>query len=215
MNDVVSLEAVRRGRARSRAVAASGAADVSHFEHDRAIDDQAIDAGAIDEESDEERLERIGDSVLRALGRRQLSTVETHELLVSQGASIDEAEVLVARYEELGYLDDFALAEAMVSRLSERSHKSKAAIGRELSARKIPGEFVTAALEQLDEETEFDLAVEAAMKRVAQLSGYDEQTVERRLMGFLTRRGFTSGVVREATRRALATRRRSTGPRFV
>jgi regulatory protein len=168
----------------------------------------------VPEVSDEERLERVSDTVIRALGRRQLSADETHALLMAQGASDEEAVVLVARYEELGYLDDLALAESLVERLSERNHKSRAVISRELTARKIPMAFVEAALEQLDEGEEFDRALEAAVKRAGQLSSYDDATAERRLMGFLTRRGYASGVVREVTKRALAERKSSGGPRF-
>ncbi|WP_382307072.1 regulatory protein RecX [Herbiconiux sp. UC225_62] len=168
----------------------------------------------VQEISDEERLERVSDTVIRALGRRQLSADETHALLMAQGASDEEAVVLVARYEELGYLDDLALAESLVERLSERNHKSRSVISRELMARKIPAAYVQAALEQLDEGEEFDRALEAAVKRAGQLSSYDDVTAERRLIGFLTRRGYTSGVVREVTRRALAERKGSGGPRF-
>ncbi|MFB2599125.1 regulatory protein RecX [Herbiconiux sp. P17] len=168
----------------------------------------------VPEVSDEERLERVSDTVIRALGRRQLSADETHSLLMAQGASDEEAVVLVARYEELGYLDDLALAESLVERLSERNHKSRSVISRELMARKIPTAFVQAALEQLDEGEEFDRALEAAVKRAGQLSSYDDATAERRLVGFLTRRGYTSAVVREVTRRALAERKGSGGPRF-
>jgi regulatory protein len=214
MNDVISLDSVRRGRHMHPAGGAGwGAASV-------------VPAGSVgaeasseaDEEatpvSDEERLARVSDTVVRALGRRQLSALETHDLLVAQGATAEEAEVLVARYEELGYLDDTALAETLVERLSERNHKSRGVIARELSARKIPGPIVSAALDQLDEGHEFDLALDAAMKRIGQLSSYDDTVAERRLVGFLTRRGFASAVVREVTRRAMASRKSASGPRF-
>ncbi|MCS5720323.1 RecX family transcriptional regulator [Herbiconiux sp. CPCC 205763] len=209
MNDVISLDSVRRGRGKHPAGGAGwGAASVVRSEP------EADEIESEPELSDEERLARVSDTVVRALGRRQLSVLETQELLVAQGATADEAEVLVARYEELGYLDDSALAETLVERLSERNHKSRGVIARELSARKIPGPLVAAALEQLDEGHEFDLALEAALKRIGQLSSYDDTTAERRLVGFLTRRGFASGVVREVTRRAMATRKSVGGPRF-
>jgi len=199
MNDIISLDAVRRGRSAARSSSASSAAVPDEVE---------------EQLSDEERIARVSDTVIRALGRRQLSSRETHELLVAQGASEIEADDLVQRYEELGYLNDFALAEALVDRLSDRNHKSRSIISRELSARKIPAELANVALESLDEAHEFDLALEAAEKRVGQLSSYDDATVERRLMGFLSRRGFASGVVREATRRAMAGRKSVGGPRF-
>ncbi|MCS5733157.1 regulatory protein RecX [Herbiconiux daphne] len=173
-----------------------------------------VELPVVPEMSDEERLERVSDTVIRALGRRQLSADETHSLLMAQGASDEEAVVLIARYEELGYLDDLALAESLVERLSERNHKSRAVIARELHARKIPSAYVDAALEQLDDDEEFDRALEAALKRAGQLSSYDHATAERRLMGFLARRGYASAVVREVTRRALAERKGSGGPRF-
>jgi regulatory protein len=239
VNDIVSLDSVRRGRQRS--AAAGSAAEVSHpvFGRRSSSSETAetttppgpvvsfpvtptswaseTDPDEVDDEpelSDEERLARVSDTVVRALGRRQLSAGETHDLLVAQGASSDEADVLVARYAEFGYLDDFALAESLVERLSERNHKSRAVISRELAARKIPSELVTEALSRLDDDHEFDLARDAATKRIGQLSSFDDQTAERRLMAFLTRRGFASGVVREVTRQAMSTRKSSGGPRF-
>ena len=226
MNDIVSLDSVRRGRQRSSAT--GSAAEVTHPVFGRrspqlppvqsfpvvGADDAAEPAELEPPLSDVERLANVSDTVVRALGRRQLSAGETHDLLVAQGASSDEADALVAKYEEFGYLNDFALAESLVERLSERNHKSRAVISRELSARKIPSEMVTEALSRLDDDHEFDLANEAAMKRIGQLSSFDDQTAERRLVGFLTRRGFASGVVREVTRQAMATRKSSSGPRF-
>jgi regulatory protein len=210
MNDIVNLDAARRAR-QQRPSAASRADHPSSRAAAAAWADVADDEPEL---SDEERLARVSDTVVRALGRRQLSAGETRELLMAQGAEPDEADELVARYEELGYLNDAALAEALVEKLSERNHKSRGVISRELAARKIPAELVTAALENLDDEHEFTLALEAATKRVSQLSAYDEATVERRLVGFLTRRGFSSGVVREATRRAMSSRKSFGGPRF-
>ena len=216
MNDVVSLDSVRRGRQRhpaGRGGSQPAAVPLARVEDE---DDLELDAEGEPEEtiSDEERLARVSDTVVRALGRRQLSAGETRALLVAQGASDDEAEVLVARYEELGYLDDTALAESLVERLSERNHKSRGVISRELAARKIPADIVTEALTQLDDDHEFDLALDAATKRIGQLSSYDDATAERRLVGFLTRRGFASGVVREVTRRAMSSRKSVGGPRF-
>ncbi|MFB2582087.1 regulatory protein RecX [Herbiconiux sp. P15] len=223
MNDIVSLDSVRRGRQRSSA--AGSAAEVTHPVFGRRspslppvqsfpVVESAEPVELEPPQSDEERLVDVSDTVVRALGRRQLSAGETHDLLVAQGATSDEADVLVAKYEEFGYLNDFALAESLVERLSERNHKSRAVISRELAARKIPSEMVTEALSLLDDDHEFDLAHDAAMKRIGQLSSYDDTTAERRLMAFLTRRGFGSGVVREVTRQAMATRKSASGPRF-
>lgn len=211
MNDVVSLESVRR---RSRSAATGSRAGGSGAEVVDLSEAVAVVDPALPELSDEQRLEQVSDTVVRALGRRQLSSAETLALLQQQGASFDEAHTLVARYEELGYLNDSAMAEALVDKLGGRSQKSRGLIARELSARLIPSHVVTASLEQLDDAHDFDLAVEAAAKKVSQMSSYDDQTVERRLHGFLARRGFASEVVREATRRAMSGRKRLGGVRF-
>jgi regulatory protein len=206
MNDIVSLESVRRER-EQLAPADPGRGDAGFG-----------DAGDETEAEDREAVvEKIGDTVVRALGRRQLSIAETTELLIGQGATDDEAGRLVERYQELGYLNDVALAETLVERLTERSHKSRAIIARELSARQLPRDVVDEALGVLDDQHELDLAVEAALTRIRQLASYDDQTAERRLSGFLARRGFPSSVVREASRQAMATRvggRSASGPRF-
>ena len=220
MNDIISLDSVRRGRSASahgagahgagaRGAAARGASSLGE-----AADETETDP-ALPEETDDERLARVGDTVVRALGRRQLSVAETIELLVAQGAEPDEAEVLVSRFRELGYVDDRLLAEVLVERLRARGGKSRSVISRELATRRIPSEVITDALSVLDEEEERELAEAAAMKRVGQLSSYDDTTAERRLMGFLARRGYPSPVVREATRAAMATRTERRGPRFV
>ncbi len=214
MNDVVSLDAVRRGRGPAPTGFEAHPSSGGRGKPRSTVEFTGLAAVKPDEVSDEERLERVSDTVVRALGRRQLSADETHALLMAQGASDDEAVVLVARYRELGYLNDVELAEALVERLSERNHKSRQVIFRELVARKIPVSVVNEALEQLDDDHEFTLALEAAVKRIGQLASYDDATAERRLVGFLTRRGFASGVVREVTRRAMATRRSTGLPRF-
>jgi regulatory protein len=214
MNDVVSLDAVRRGRRSApRGIEAHPSSRSAAGASDEEFDDDA-DQAEVEQISDEERLERVSDTVVRALSRRQLSSDETHALLMAQGASDAEAVVLVARYGELGYLDDLAMAKALVERLSERQHKSRQVIFRELVSRKLPVSIIEEALDQLGDDQEFTLALDAAMKRVGQLSSYDDTTTERRLMAFLARRGFNSGLVRDVTQRAMATRKSSKGPRF-
>ncbi|WP_291053528.1 regulatory protein RecX [Herbiconiux sp.] len=210
----MSLDAVRRGRRSApRGIEAHPSSRFAAGASDEEFDDDA-DQAEVEQISDEERLERVSDTVVRALSRRQLSSDETHALLMAQGASDAEAVVLVARYGELGYLDDLAMAEALVERLSERQHKSRQVIFRELVSRKLPVSIIEEALDQLGDDQEFTLALDAAMKRVGQLSSYDDTTTERRLMAFLARRGFNSGLVRDVTQRAMATRKSSKGPRF-
>ena len=86
MNDVVSLDAVRRGRRSApRGIEAHPSSRFAAGASDEEFDDDA-DQAEVEQISDEERLERVSDTVVRALSRRQLSSDETHALLMAQGA---------------------------------------------------------------------------------------------------------------------------------
>ena len=55
----------------------------------------------------------------------------------------------------------------------------------------------------MSEESEADKALEVALTRARQLGRLDRATAERRLVGFLSRRGFNGSTVRNAVREAL------------
>ena len=60
----------------------------------------------------------------------------------------------------------------------------------------------------------FARARDLAVKRAAQLSSYDRETAERRLAGYLARRGYSGSTVRAAVQHALASRHATSGVRF-
>jgi regulatory protein len=106
----------------------------------------------------------------------------------------------------LGYLNDERLAVELATRLSERKGQSRSIISRELRRRGVDSAAAEAALDGLDAGAEENQAAELALTRVRQFSRLDDATAERRLVGFLSRRGYTGQVVREATKAAMATR---------
>jgi SOS response regulatory protein OraA/RecX len=56
-------------------------------------------------------------------------------------------------------------------------------------------EQIAAALESIDSESEFAVALELAQRKVASLSRFDEETQRRRIHGALARRGFGFGII--------------------
>ena len=151
-------------------------------------------------------LDALEQTLLRKLHTHDMSVYEVMTWLRSKDAAEGDAAELVAKFERLNYLNDERLARELVSRLSERKGKSKSVIARELRQRGISSSAVDEALEAIDDDDELSKATELALQRVRQFSKLDDATAERRLVGFLSRRGYSGQTVREACREALASR---------
>jgi regulatory protein len=151
-------------------------------------------------------LDALEQTLLRKLNTRDMTVHEVMVWLRSRDAAEGDAATLVDKFERLNYLNDERLAQELVIRLSERRGKSKSVIGGELRQRGISSSLIDSALESLDEENELSKATELALQRVRQFSKLDDETAERRLVGFLSRRGYSGQTVREASKHALATR---------
>jgi len=146
----------------------------------RPLDEQRADA------------ERVS---MRALGRKGVSESEMRQLLAKQDLDADVVEHEVERLVRVGLLD----------RLHERKGLGRQGVVAELRRRGIDQVAIDAALDAAadDADDEFVRAIELAEKRARQLGGLDRETAERRLSGFLMRKGYGSGVVRIAVQRAL------------
>lgn len=151
-------------------------------------------------------LDALEQALLRKLNTSDMTVHEVMAWLRSRDAAEGDAAHLVEKFERLNYLNDERLAHELVTRLSERRGKSKSIIGRELRQRGISSTVLEIALSSLNDDDELHKATELALHRVRQFSKLDDATAERRLMGFLARRGFSGQIVREASRQALATR---------
>jgi len=163
------------------------------------VEDEEESVAALD-------LDALEQTLLRKLHTHDMSVHEVMTWLRSKDAAEGDAAELVAKFERLNYLNDERLARELVSRLSERKGKSKSVIARELRQRGISSSAVDEALEALDDDDELSKATELALQRVRQFSKLDDATAERRLVGFLSRRGYSGQTVREACREALSSR---------
>ncbi|SEC10324.1 regulatory protein [Paramicrobacterium humi] len=148
-------------------------------------------------------------AAVRALSRRNLTEREVAKLVREKGGDARQAEAVLERLRELGYVDDSRVAEELVHRLADGRGKSRAVVAREMAARGVPSDIGDAALDGISDEHERTVAVELALKRGAQLSSADDQAFTRRLTGYLARRGYAGDIVREAVAAAAAERRSS------
>ena len=149
---------------------------------------------------------------MHALTRRGMSRWELEKTLLSRELDGEVVEAELDRLEAVGLLDDAALAETFVRTQHDRKGLGRGAITAELRRRHIDQAHIAAALEQVDDDDEQTRATELAVKRAGQLSSYDLETAKRRLHGFLSRKGYSSSVVRAAIDEALSPR--SSGVRF-
>lgn len=140
---------------------------------------------------------------MHALTRRGVSSAELARVL--RDRDLDEEVVAdeVARLERVGLLDDAQLARDLVEVGQRRKGLGRQALAGELRQRGLAAEVVEAALDDIDDDDEQGRADEWARKRASSLRGLDRETAERRLNGYLQRRGYRGEVVRRAVERAL------------
>lgn len=143
------------------------------------------------------------ESAVKLLARRALSSGELQRALVSLGHPEVDAEQAVAECVDALYLDDADLAVTVAEKLRSSKGESKARIRQKLRERQLPDVAIEAALEGLDDDDELELLTQTARERARRLTGLDRQTAERRLLGFLARRGWSGERATRAAREAL------------
>jgi regulatory protein len=228
-DSIQSAEARRRAEGLARITAHVAAPDEGWYEPESpGSENGAADRGVAgkrarrdgrseDAEADQEPeapAQDIETVSMRALTRRGMSRWELGDLLARREYDIEAIEAELDRLQRVDLLDDAALAETVVRTKHERKGLGRNALVRELSQRHIDPAVIDEAVSAIDDEDEQAMATELAVKRARQFSSLDSATAERRLTGYLMRRGYSSSIVREATRVALADHGRGSGVRF-
>ncbi len=148
-----------------------------------------------------ERLEqRARNVLLHQLARSAKSTQQLRQILEKREIPSEIAERVLERFTEVGLIDDAAYAETIVN--SRRNFKglSKSAIKRELSEKGVPAPLVEQAIETITSEDDLAAAQELAARRIRQMSTLTREVRERRLAGYLGRKGYPSSIVFAAIR---------------
>jgi len=152
-----------------------------------------------------EKLEqRARNVLLHQLSRSAKSAEQLRKILQQREIPEEIAEAAITRFIEVGLIDDVAYAETIVT--SRRSFKglAKSAIKRELNEKGISQVIADEALAGITPEDEFELAKQLAVKRFGQMAHLDREVRERRLAGYLQRKGYGSGSVYAAIKHAEA-----------
>jgi regulatory protein len=175
----------------------------SGFSSSRGDSDESADAKPEREKKPPtlERLEqRARNVLLHQLARSAKSTHQLRKILEQREIPSEIAERVLVRFTEVGLIDDQAYAETIVN--SRRNFKglSKSAIKRELNEKGVPAPFIEQAIESITVEDDLAAAQDLAARRIRQMSTLAKDVRERRLAGYLGRKGYPSSVVFAAIR---------------
>jgi regulatory protein len=141
-------------------------------------------------------------AALRLLAVRQRAMAEVRTSL-HRRFSHAIADAVVTDFEAAGLLNDATFAEAWRESRERFRPRSERLVRRELLQHGIDATVAGAAVESMDDEA---LIEQAAQSYVGRLKGLDSQRFQRRLAGYLFRRGFSSTLVRRTLRAYLEQR---------
>lgn len=154
--------------------------------------------------SPERQEQRARNVLLYQLSRSVKSAKQCREILEKREIDSEIAERVVQRYIEVGLIDDFSYAQTIVSSRRRFKGLSKTAIKRELNEKGIAPALIESATDALDAESELEAATDLAIKRIGRLANLERQVRERRLMGYLARKGYGSAQIVPAMKAAEA-----------
>jgi regulatory protein len=113
------------------------------------------------------------------------------------------AESVLARFVEVGLIDDAAFARAWVESRHHSRGLARKALAAELRQRGISDGEVRAAVGSLSPQEEIAAARRLVMKRIAATRGRPLPTRARQLLGMLARKGYSAGLATQVVREAL------------
>ncbi|WP_293695341.1 regulatory protein RecX [uncultured Agrococcus sp.] len=156
-----------------------------------------------DGESESEEATEAYEIALRVLASRAMSSGKLRERLMQRDVERSVADAVVQRVIDAGYLNDQDFAASAIERLRTRKKLGDGALRQELVKLGVRSADAEEALREHAADDETDLALAAARERAPRLRSLDRQTAERRLLGFLQRRGHGGSTASRAVKTAL------------
>ncbi len=142
----------------------------------------------------EDPYERAREIALRLLTHSPRSGAQLRDGLLARDVDRGVADAIVARYVEVGLLDDAALAATIVRTRHAERGKSRRAIRDELRRKGFDDDDIGAALDQIGDDDERERASELARRRWEQLARHPEEVRVRRTVAMLGRKGYSSAL---------------------
>lgn len=132
--------------------------------------------------------------LLRRLSHAPRTRKELAKDLKDKDISDEVANVALDRFEEVGLINDQALASSYVSSQHERKGLGKNALRQQLRAKGVSDDVALAAISQISDDQEFQAAFALACKKIRSLQRDDAKTQLRKIVGVLARKGYSSNL---------------------
>ena len=170
----------------------SGRSGSGHGDHDDPADVPA----------DPESVARI--ICLRLLTAAPRTRAQLADALERRGVPSDAAETVLARFTEVGLIDDATFAAAWVESRHHGRGLGRRTLAAELDRRGVARDDIDAAMDRLSPDTERATALALVERRVAATAGQPYPVRVRKLAGLLARKGYSAGVAFSVVREVLA-----------
>jgi regulatory protein len=149
------------------------------------------------------------ESVARSICLRQLAAAprtraQLAETLARRGVPDDAADRVLARFGEVGLIDDAMFAQAWVSSRHIGRGLARRALSAELRQRGVDSQTTQEAVAALDADTEEATARELVRRRLRGLGSVEPAVAQRRLLGMLGRKGYSAGLAYRVIRDEMA-----------
>lgn len=145
-----------------------------------------------------DRYQRCYNAALRYLAYRQRSEAEIRQRLQRHGHDVEHIDKAIAGLKELGLVDDAEFARFWRENREAFSPRSRRLTKLELKRKGLSNDIIEQAISEIDDR---ESAYRAACSRVRRLKMIDYQDFRQRLAGYLGRRGFDYGIVKEIIER--------------
>ncbi len=140
---------------------------------------------------------------LRLLTAAPRTRAQLADALRRRGVPDDAAAAVLARFTEVGLIDDAMFASAWVESRHLGRGLGRRALTAELSRRGVERGDIESAMAQLTPDSELATARALVERRLASTAGVPADARVRRLAGMLARKGYPSGLAYRVVREAL------------
>ena len=142
---------------------------------------------------------------LRLLTAAPRTRAQLAQAMHRGGVPAEAAEAVLARFTDVGLIDDAAFARAWVESRHHSRGLSKRSLSAELRRHGVQNEEIRAAVDALDPEQEVATARYLVERKLASTRGRPPETRVRQVAGMLARKGYPPGLafrlIREAMQR--------------
>jgi len=129
---------------------------------------------------------------LRQLANAPKTRLQLEQTLLKKEVAPELVAEVLGRLTEVGLVDDLAYAHLFVRARCASKKISRFSLMRELLTKGVAEDLAAIAVGEISDEDEYQLAHDAAVKKLRSMRGLSREVVSRRLFGMLARKGYSS-----------------------